>query len=129
VSAVRQFRRQQSTHARGRAAEAVGVSWLERQGLRVKARNFRTKAGEIDVVGADADTLVFIEIKARSTPDFGPASGAVPPLKQRRIARAAAIYIARNPYSGPCRFDVLAMDSAGDTGWSYTWIRNAFDAL
>jgi len=127
VSAVRQFRRQQSTHARGRAAEAVGVSWLERQGLRVKARNFRTKAGEIDVVGADADTLVFIEIKARSTRAFGPASTAVPPTKQRRIARAAALYLTRHPHSGPCRFDVLAMDRVED-GWSYDWIRDAFDA-
>jgi len=127
VSAVRQFRRQQSTHARGRAAEADGVSWLERQGLRVKARNFRTKAGEIDVVGVDADTLVFIEIKARSTRAFGPASSAVPPPKQRRITRAAAWYLARHPHSGPCRFDVLAMDSVED-GWRYDWIRDAFDA-
>ena len=129
MSAVRHFRRQQNTHDRGRAAEVEGVRWLEKRGFRVQARNVRTKAGELDVVGHDGDILVFVEIKARSTPDFGPASGAVPPLKQRRIARAAAIYLARRPYSGPCRFDVLAMDSAGDTGWSYTWIRNAFDAV
>jgi putative endonuclease len=127
VSAVRHFRRQLSTHARGRAAEADGVSWLERQGLRVQARNFRTKAGEIDVVGIDSDTLVFIEIKARSTRAFGPASTAVPPTKQRRIARGAALYLTRHPHPGPCRFDVLAMDWVED-GWSYDWIRNAFDA-
>jgi putative endonuclease len=127
MSAVRQFRQQQSTHERGRRAEADGVRWLESRGFQVLSRNFRTKAGELDLVGLDGDTLAFVEIKARSTRDFGPASGAVPPLKQRRIARAAALYLARHPYAGPCRFDVLAMD-AGESGWSYNWIRNAFDA-
>ncbi|MGB5161262.1 MAG: YraN family protein [Thermoanaerobaculia bacterium] len=127
MSAVRRFRQQQSTHDRGRAAEADGVRWLQKNGFRVLARNVRTEAGELDVVGHDGDTLAFVEIKARSTPDFGPASAAVPALKQRRIARAAAMYLTRHPYSGPCRFDVLAMDS-GETGWSYNWIHNAFDA-
>jgi len=127
VSAVRQFRRQKNTHARGRTAEEDGVRWLEKQGFRVLARNHRTRAGEIDVVGREGDTLSFVEIKARSTRDFGPASCAVPPHKQRRIARAAALYLIRHPHSGPCRFDVLAMDLGGE-GWVFQWIRNAFEA-
>ncbi len=127
MSAVRHFRRQKSTHARGRSAEADGVLWLERQGFSVLARKVRTKVGELDVVGLDGDTLAFVEIKARSTSDFGPASCAVPPTKQRRIARAAALYLTRHPNTGPCRFDVLAMDMSED-GWVYSWIRNAFDA-
>jgi len=127
VSAVHRFRQQQSTHDRGRTAEADGVRWLESRGFRALARNVRTKAGELDVVGLDGETLVFVEVKARSTRDFGPAACAVPVVKQRRIARAAALYLTRHPHSGPCRFDVLAMDS-NETGWSYNWIRNAFDA-
>ncbi|NHZ73759.1 MAG: YraN family protein [Nitrospirae bacterium] len=127
MNAVRHFRRQKSTHARGRSAEADGVLWLEQQGFRVVARNVRTKAGELDVVGLDGDTLAFVEIKARSTSHFGPASCAVPPTKQRRIARAAALYLTRHPNTGPCRFDVLAMDMSED-GWVYRWIRDAFDA-
>ena len=126
MSAVRHFRRQKSTHARGRSAEADGVLWLKRQGFSVLARNVRTKAGELDVVGLDGDTLAFVEIKARSTSHFGPASCAVPPTKQRRIARAAALYLTRHPHSGPCRLDVLAMDME-QAGWSFQWIRNAFE--
>ena len=127
MSAVPPFRSHQSTHDRGRTAEADGVRWLEEQGIHVLGRNVRTKAGEIDVVGLDGDTLCFIEIKARSTTAFGPAAMAVPPAKQRRIARAASLYLSRWPHAGPCRFDVLAMD-LGEAGWSYDWIRNAFEA-
>ena len=127
MSAAHRFRQHQSTHGRGRSAEADGVRWLEERGFRIVARNFRTKAGELDVVGLDSDTLAFIEIKARSTPDFGSAATAVPPSKQRRIARSAALYLTRHPHSGPCRFDVLAMDM-GEDGWIFEWIQNAFDA-
>ena len=58
--------------------------------------------------------------------EFGLAVSAVPPAKQRRIARAAPLYLTRHPYSGPCRFDVLAMDME-EAGWSFDWVRNAFD--
>ena len=127
VSGAGRFRRQLSTHDRGRTAEADGVRWLEEQGFEVIARNVRTKAGELDVVGLDGDTLAFVEIKARSTRQFGPAATAVPPSKQQRIARAAALYLTRHPHPGPCRLDVLAMDM-GAAGWSFHWIRNAFEA-
>lgn len=127
MSGPGRFRIQPNTHDRGRSAEADGVRWLEDQGFEVIARNVRSKAGEIDVVGLDGDTLAFVEIKARSTRDFGPAATAVPPAKQQRIARAAALYLTRYPHSGPCRLDVLAMDMES-TGWSFNWIRNAFEA-
>ncbi len=127
MSDAGRFRSRQSTHERGRTAEEDGVCWLEGRGYRILERNLRTRAGEIDVVGLDGNTLSFVEIKARSTGHFGPASCAVPVHKQRRIARAAALYLAGHPHSGPCRFDVLAMDRKAE-GWSFDWIRDAFAA-
>ena len=126
MSDAGRFREQKNTHDRGRSAEADGVRWLEERGFEVVARNVRTRAGELDVVGLDGDTVAFVEIKARSTRQFGPAATAVPPSKQRRIARAAALYLTRHPHSGPCRLDVLAMDME-EAGWSFQWIRNAFE--
>ena len=126
MSDAGRFREQKNTHDRGRSAEADGVRWLEEQGFEVVARNVRTRAGELDVVGLDGDTVAFVEIKARSTRQFGPAATAVPPSKQRRIARAATLYLTRHPHSGPCRLDVLAMDME-QAGWSFQWIRNAFE--
>ncbi len=126
MSDAGRFRQQKNTHDRGRSAEADGVRWLEERGFEVVARNVRTRAGELDVVGLDGDTLAFVEIKARSTRQFGPAATAVPPSKQHRIARAATLYLTRHPHSGPCRLDVLAMDMEA-AGWSFQWIRNAFE--
>ena len=120
------FRRQSHTRARGRAAEDDGVRWLQRQGYRILERNVQFIAGEIDVVAFEGDILCFVEIKARATADFGEALESVTRRKQQQISSAASLYLAVNPYAGPCRFDVLAMDGSAD-GWRYTLLRDAFE--
>jgi len=126
MSDLQDFRQQGDTRARGRSAETSAVDWLGRNGYAVRERNHSTPAGEIDVVATEGDTLCFIEIKARAGTTFGPAIAAVTPRKQRRLARAAALYLAFRPFSGPCRFDVLGLDSGPD-GWEFTLVRNAFE--
>ena len=119
---MRDFTRQPSTHARGNVAEELAASWLTEQGYRIVARNVRTRAGEIDIVARDGDTLCFLEV---ATADYGPAIAAVTPAKQRRLARAASAYLVHRASEGPCRFDVLGMDLENGT-WHYTLIRDAF---
>jgi putative endonuclease len=124
------FRRQPHTRARGRVGEDDAVRWLEGQGFRVVERNVANHAGEIDLVARDGETLCFVEIKARASGAYGPAIAAVDARKQRRISRAAALYLATHGathglHNAPCRFDVLGLDWAGD-GWRYTLVRNAF---
>ena len=97
-------------------------------GYRIVARNVRTKGGELDIVALDGETLCFIEIKARATAEYGRAIEAVGPQKQRRLARAAALFLARNRSDRPCRFDVLGLDRGRDGAWSFTLVKNAFDA-
>ena len=126
MSDLQDFRQQAHTRARGRSAETSAVDWLERNGYSIRERNHSTPAGEIDVVATEGDTLCFIEIKARAGATFGPAIAAVTPRKQRRLARAAALYLVSQPFSGPCRFDVLGLDSGPD-GWEFTLVRNAFE--
>jgi len=121
----RSFRSLPHNRAKGAAAERQGVAWLRRQGYRVLAVNVTNAGGEIDAVASDGDTLCFIEIKARSTDRFGPAVLAVDATKRRRLARAASAYLARHPWDGPCRFDVLGMDLA-DGAFEYTLLRDAF---
>jgi len=125
VSSLRRFRKQPHTRARGSAAEAEGIRYLERQGYEVLDTNFTTKAGEIDVIAQEGDTLCFVEIKARATPTYGEAVEAVDFRKQRRITRAASLYLVETGYDGPCRFDVLGLDPAPE-GWRFTLLRNAF---
>ncbi len=121
------FRRQPHTRAQGRLGEDAAVAWLKSQGYRIVARNVAYHAAELDAVALDGETLCFVEIKARSNHHYGAAIESVTPKKQRRIARAAALYLARHPHDGPCRFDVLGLD-LGDGGWQYTLIKDAFAA-
>ena len=127
LTPIDDFRSGRHTRARGNSAESDGVVWLESQGFSILARNIRFSFGEIDVVALEGDTLCFIEIKARSSRKHGGAAYAVSPGKQRQLVRLARVYLARRPFAGPCRFDVLAMDG-DDRGWSYTLFRNAFEA-
>lgn len=120
------FRAQSHTRARGRVGEEAASRWLHQQGYVIVDRNVVTRAGEIDVVARDGATLCFIEIKARASRTYGQAIEAVPRAKQRRVARAAALYLARlGAAAPPCRFDVLAMDLS-TAGWRFTLVRDAF---
>jgi len=110
---------------RGAAAEALAAEFLERRGLKILARNFRCRGGEIDLVCADGRTLVFVEVRLRTNQNFGGAAYSITPLKQRRLVLAARHYLARHS-GAPSRFDaVLLGDLAPER---IEWIRNAFDA-
>jgi len=112
------------TRGRGQVGEDAAVRHLRAVGYRIIQRNARTAAGEIDIVAEDRGVLCFVEVKARSSATFGAAVAAVDGRKQRRLARAAALYLARRA-PVPCRFDVLGLDLQ-EGGWRCTLIRDAF---
>lgn len=121
-----EFSEQPHARARGRVGEDDAVRWLAAHGFEIVERNVVNHGGEIDVVAKEGDTLCFVEIKARDGKLYGPAIAAVTPGKQRRLSRAASLYIAiRGLHRLPARFDVLGLDREGD-GWRYTLVRNAF---
>ena len=98
--------------ALGKHGEDLAVAELERRGYAVLARRYRTRHGEIDVVARDGETIVFVEVKAKVTAEFGTAAEAVTPRKQRRVASMAVEYLARHRLTArPCRFDVVAIDA------------------
>ena len=101
------------------------MRWLEGRGYRILERNFSCRSGELDVIAEQGGVLCFVEIKARGDRSFGSAIEALHAAKKRRIARAAAHYLARHPTEKPCRFDVLAMDLE-DGEWRYTLVADAF---
>lgn len=120
------FREQPHTRAQGRVGEDDGVRWLAAQGYLILERNVVNHGGEIDVVAKEDETLCFVEIKARDGKLYGDAIEAVGPGKQRRLSRAAALYVAnKGLHLLACRFDVLGLDRQKE-GWRYTLIRDAF---
>jgi putative endonuclease len=95
----------------GEFGEDLACRELEGRGYRILARRYRTRAGEIDIVARDGETVVFVEVKARAGGEFGGAAAAVTPLKQRRVTQMAVDYLARHRLANcPCRFDVVAID-------------------
>ena len=107
----------------GKSGEDLAVAELERLGYAVLARRYRTNHGEIDIIARDGDTLVFVEVKVRTSADCGRAAEAVTRRKQRRLASMASDYLVRNDLNDvACRFDVVAIDDN-----VLTVIANAFD--
>jgi putative endonuclease len=96
---------------RGDAGEELACEHLRRLGLRILARNYRCRAGEIDIVAEDRGTVVFVEVKERRGESHGSAVDAVTALKRLRVIRAARTYAAIHGLSdAPLRFDVVAID-------------------
>lgn len=95
---------------RGQNAEDAACRYLEGRGLRILARNVRSRFGEIDIVARDGDTLVFVEVKGRRDSLHGSGFEAVTARKRQKIVRAARAYAASRGLSDTAiRFDVVAL--------------------
>jgi putative endonuclease len=113
----------------GKSGEDLAVEELERRGYAILARRYRTRYGEIDIIAEDGETVVFVEVKARSSAEFGTAAEALTLWKQRRLTIMATDYIVRHAITHrPCRFDVVAIDDV-DSRPQITVYPNAFDAV
>ncbi len=99
----------------GRSGEDLACAHLEAAGLTILARNYRCRAGEIDVVARDGPVIVYVEVKERTSSSHGTAIEAVTATKRRRILHAARLFAAREGLSeAPARFDVVAIDWGED---------------
>jgi len=106
----------QPAHLRtGAKGEETAREWLEAKGFRTEDRNFRRKAGELDLVMHDGETLVFVEVKTRSaglSGNFGTPGEAVNASKQAKMLKAAGMYLMKFGNHPPaCRFDVVEVDA------------------
>jgi putative endonuclease len=99
-----------ATVALGITGENLACDALTRRGYAILARRYRTRVGEIDIVARDGGTLVFIEVKTRTSERFGRPVEAVTGWKQRRIVLMAQHFLSRHRLHGrACRFDVVSV--------------------
>ncbi len=113
----------------GEQFEHLATRWLQARGLRPLQSNFRCRAGEIDLIAVDGNSLVFVEVRARSNPRFASAAASVDRRKQQRLLRAAQFFLQRHPHLAqmPCRFDVVAIEPRQSPAQhGIRWIRGAF---
>lgn len=110
---------------RGADAETRALRHLKAQGLRLVARNWHCRGGELDLVMREADTLVFVEVRSRGRSDYGSALESITARKRAHLVLAAQKFIAAHPEHSEraMRFDAVAIE-----GTRLDWLRDAFDA-
>lgn len=113
----------------GKLGENLACDALRRQGYAILARGYRTRVGEIDIVAADGQTIVFVEVKTRRDTRCGAPAEAVTWLKQRRIITMARHYLAVHRWhERPVRFDVVSVRAPVGSQPTVAVIRGAFSA-
>ncbi len=111
---------------KGVLAEQWAARYLQKQGLQLICQNYRCRVGEIDLVMQEGDTLVFVEVRLRSSKDYGGAAASIDQHKQQRLIKTAQHYLATLKRIPPCRFDALLLVEISDT--QPQWLKNAFGA-
>ena len=100
-----------STRKVGSRAEDLACRILAEKGYKILKQNFQIRGGEIDIIAEQQGVLVFVEVKARYSHDFGLPIESITPSKVRFLKRAAQFYIHQNHlYEKSARFDVVTID-------------------
>lgn len=118
----------------GDAGENVAANYLQNNGYKILAKNFRcSRFAEIDIIAEIADTIVFVEVKTRRSSKFGMPSEAVTPQKQHKIILAANKFLQENKlFDRACRFDVVEIFAINDGevgNYKINHIQNAFEVI
>jgi putative endonuclease len=114
---------------RGNLGERKAERHLRAAGMGIEARGFRFRGGEIDLIARDGDELVFVEVKTRTSEDFGNPAESVTRAKRRRLLQAASFYLqSRGLMQQPCRFDVVAIRLESDGSSKLEHLKDAFRA-
>ncbi|MFI5349702.1 MAG: YraN family protein [Elusimicrobiota bacterium] len=107
----------------GKKAEDLAAAYLQTKGLTIIEKNFLARVGEIDIVAKDGDEVVFVEVRARASREYGGAAASVGGAKRRKLIKAAQLWLQARNWDGACRFDVVAVDAG-----RLEHIPSAFDA-
>ncbi|MCL6415923.1 YraN family protein [Aestuariirhabdus sp. Z084] len=112
---------------KGQQAEAEALSFLQHQGLRLLTKNYAWRGGELDLIMTEQDTIVFVEVRQRSSSRYGTAEESLDQRKCHRLINCAQHYLQHhNMTNKACRFDVLAANGKADSqGFHFEWIKNA----
>jgi len=99
----------------GRRGEELAATYLEKKGYLILQRNYRSGAGEMDIVAQEGDCLVFVEVRARSTSEYGTPEESITPSKAQRLIKVAQGYLQEQGESArEWRIDLVAIQLRGD---------------
>jgi len=110
----------------GKDGENIAADFLEKNGLSIIRKNYRTVFGEIDIIAKDREVIVFVEVKTRADDSFAHPFEAVNQKKREKIRKAALCFMKGQKREFPARFDVLSITSyRGETRIEH--IKDAFE--
>jgi putative endonuclease len=111
----------------GRVGENTAARFLIRRGYSILERNWRVRGGEVDIIVAKDSTLVFVEVKSRTSTEYGTGEEAITYTKRKRLIKAAKVYLRYRGKEYNCRFDVISIlfDERGKVK-EINHIQNAF---
>lgn len=102
-------------HIVGKRGEDIATNFLKEHGYKILERNFYCNQGEIDIIAVDNKEIVFIEVKTRTTTNYGMPVEAVTIEKQKHLKKATEYYIYKNNlYNDFIRLDVIEVLFKGD---------------
>jgi putative endonuclease len=120
----------QNSRDRGQDAELACCKYLQQQGLKLLAKNYHGRRGELDLIMRDNNTVVFVEVRFRKNDAYGSALESITSSKQEKLRITAEQYLQRETELKNGRFDVVAMtekvQNNGSNIYSFEWIKNAF---
>jgi len=112
----------------GKEGEQIAESYLKKKGFRMVERNYRCRAGEVDLIALDRRVIVFVEVKTRHDGSYGGPLESVHPRKQKRMIKAALFFLSEHKlHHRDARFDVVGISFAGRDP-VVEHIENAFEA-
>ncbi len=114
----------------GTFLENIALRWLKTKGLKVVAKNYLSRAGKIDIIMFDDDTLCFIEVKYRGSQNFDSTDYAIPVSEQQKITQTALSFVSRQHkyLNYPRRFDTLLIEPGINELYEINWIKHVFSA-
>ncbi len=109
----------------GNKGEQLAVDYILQQGYAIVERNYRFDKAEVDIIAKKEDILAIIEVKTRSTSDFGNPQDFVKPKQIQRLVKAVDEYVNVNDLDVEVRFDIIAITKEGK-GFNIEHLENAF---
>ncbi|WP_195267063.1 YraN family protein [Eubacterium sp. 1001713B170207_170306_E7] len=119
---MKKYNKQKGDHG-----EDMAARYLQAKGHVILTRNYRKKTGEIDLISQIGETVVFTEVKLRTTEAYGTPAQAVDYRRQQRLAKTALWYLQENDlFNWNARFDVVEILGSLERGYTVNHIENAF---
>ena len=110
----------------GKRGEDIAKDYLENKEYKILKLNWRHKRAEIDIIAKHSGTLVFVEVKTRSSVDFGHPEEFVDWKKEKQFEFASLAFIEQSKHEGEIRFDIVAITFESKNSYTVNHIEDAF---